>query len=210
MKNVTLSAACLVPVLLVGANTMLMPSTHLVTHGQGAVLEKTPAKEFFSAIRIEFQKPQYRFTLAEASAGISIPYNVIVDNDYKGISPICQDIGRASSPNEFGLIVFPCLEGDSVNADGTTTRQHYGMKDIGLGAGNPPPGTIRKGTHAQVFEWAGRNWHGPSDTGRALGQPFPPGEYTLVVSCKGETRLDGKNETLSFEVKNLIKIILTK
>ena len=41
--------------------------------------------------------------------------------------------------------------------------------------------TIPAGTYMGQLNWPGRQWDGPSDTGKQLGPAFPPGSYTVHV-----------------------------
>ena len=50
--------------------------------------------------------------------------------------------------------------------------------------------TLRAGRYEGSFEWTGRNWYGPSDTGNPMGAPFPPGTYTLEIRAEGLYRLE--------------------
>ncbi len=54
--------------------------------------------------------------------------------------------------------------------------------DVGLCSEDPGEAiTIPAGTYGGVLNWPGRQWDGPSDTGQPLGDPFPPGAYTVHV-----------------------------
>ncbi len=49
-----------------------------------------------------------------------------------------------------------------------------------------PARTIEKGVYPLSFEWAGRNWTGPSDFDNPKGHLFPPGSYILSVRIVGQ------------------------
>ena len=119
-----------------------------------------------------------RFTLAQAAAGISIPYEVRVQEDLSGIVPTAQDGGQCDPPNNgSGLIAFAQVSGDT---------QRYYRCDTGRCAPHTqPPFTLRAGTSAGMFTWDGKNWMGPSDTGNPEGASFPAGTYTFMISATG-------------------------
>ena len=131
-------------------------------------------------IRIE---PQDGLTSLEAAAaGISIPYTVIVEAPLDDVVPMPQDAGQCGAPGPSGLIVFERLQGGG---------QVYCVCDEGLCAGpDSTPRTLAAGMTEGAFEWTGRNWTGPSDTGNPVGEPFPAGIYTLTVSAAGRYRGD--------------------
>jgi hypothetical protein len=45
--------------------------------------------------------------------------------------------------------------------------------------------TLKQGKFEGSFDWPGKQWSGPSDTGNPLGAPFPPGSYTVAVTFSG-------------------------
>ena len=116
-----------------------------------------------AGVSIVFRAPIVcSFTLAEAQAGISIPYDVVVAQDVAGVTPLPQDGGQCGQPGASGLIVFEQLAGSG---------QKYCLCDTGLCM--PPQGsavTLHAAEYPASFKWDGRNWNGPSDTGnlRAL------------------------------------------
>jgi hypothetical protein len=129
-------------------------------------------------VSIAFRAPVIcTFTLAQAQAGITIPYDVVVASDVAGVVPAPEDAGGCGAPGSSGLIVFEKLGGGG---------QSYCLCDTGLCApGALPPVTLHAGTYASSFAWSGRNWTGPSDTGNPMGTVFPAGPYVLTVSSKG-------------------------
>jgi hypothetical protein len=129
-------------------------------------------------VSIAFHPPvACAFTLAQAQAGIAIPYDLVVASDVANVAPRAQDAGGCGQPGSSGLILFERLEGGG---------QSYCLCDTGLCAPTPPPPTtLHAGTYASSFSWDGKNWSGPSDTGNPQGAPFPPGDYTLTVSATG-------------------------
>lgn len=139
------------------------------------------------------------FRVSRALAGVSIAYQVVVDQDVQNVKPVPQDDGHCGKPAwPDGLILFEELSGQG---------QKYCKCDIGL---CPPPDqkpvTIKKGVYPFTFEWHGRNWQGPSDTGNPEGEPFPPGTYILTISAKGEAKVLGMPTFQPFEVVRTVPI----
>lgn len=130
------------------------------------------------------------FTLAEAAAKISIPYDLVVDEDVPGFVP--------TQPYWYGSTAANLALQESLGGGG----QGYCLCDQGLpypqcplddgGLGSPDGGatgacgevTIPAGTYHRVFTWDGRNWTGPSDTDNPEGPPFPAGDYAFDVSTQ--------------------------
>jgi hypothetical protein len=162
-------------------------STVLVTR-----LSPLPAPAFSCArdddstlpgVRIQFGKDApCEFTLAQAAKGIEIPYTVRVDHDVPDFASEALDIGGCMIPAAGQLGTFERLSGNG---------QRYALNDVGGCFGAPlRPGTLRKGSYPHVFQWKGRNWGGPSDTGEPQGPPIPPGIYELNVESRGFTEFD--------------------
>jgi hypothetical protein len=129
-------------------------------------------------VSIAFRSPVVcTFTLAQAQAGIAIPYDVVVASDVADVVPVPQDAGNCGAPGSSGLIVFEQLGGGG---------QSYCLCDTGLcPPGSLPPVTLHAGSYGSSFGWSGRNWAGASDTGNPMGAAFPAGNYALSVSAKG-------------------------
>lgn len=127
-------------------------------------------------LTIRFGEPlRCVFTLAEAAAGITIPYDVTSVVDIDDVVPVPADEGACGQPGPSGLIVFEKLSGGG---------QSYCLCDVGLCARQTfAPRTVAAGSYAGAFTWDGRSWSGPSDTGNPKGPPFPPGDYVLSVSA---------------------------
>jgi len=147
-------------------------------------------------VTIQFKAERCTFTLAEAAAGLTIPYQVLVSAAWEGLVPQPQDAGHCDQPGPSGLILFERLSGDD---------QEYCVCDTGLCM--PPDDTpigLSPGAYPGQFEWDGKNWWGPSDTMNPKGEPFPAGTYTLEVSAKGQ-RVSPPGP---FEVKATLTITL--
>lgn len=130
-------------------------------------------------------------TVAEAAAGLTIQYDVLVAEKVAGVVPMPQDGGQCGKAGPGGLIPFHMIAGGG---------QKYCLCDTGLCM--PPSDTpvdLQAGTFSSSFDWDGVNWAGPSDTGNPKGKPFPPGSYTVTVSAKG-TMPDGVGGKQPFEV----------
>ena len=125
-----------------------------------------------TGVTIEITTSACTWTLEEAAAGLKIGYQVKIDEEVTGVVPMPQDAGGCGKPDETGLIVFPRDE---------------------------TPTILQAGTFPKVFEWDGREFQGPSDTGFQPGDPFPPGAYTLSLKATGRWE-DAPDGTRGFEV----------
>jgi hypothetical protein len=145
----------------------------------------------FPHVRLTISASTCTFTLAEAMAGISVPYDLIVDQDVPGFAPAATYPYASDAAN---LVLNEVLAGQA---------QRYCVCDKGLpdpgcptdGGGidhqppdaSPPgtvcsPVTVPAGDYHRAFTWDGRNWGGPSDTFRPEGALFPAGDYQLTIS----------------------------
>ena len=127
-------------------------------------------------VSIEPISPQCVFTLKEVAAGIHIPYNLVVASALSNLVPEVQDIGYCDQPDESGLILFEKLTGSG---------QNFCLCDTGGCMQDDRLVSLVPGIYAHSFDWIGKNWRGPSDTGDSQGAPFPTGTYSLDLSAKG-------------------------
>jgi hypothetical protein len=129
-------------------------------------------------VSIHILRDDCTFTLAEARAGISVPYEVTVANDVEQVvvtpaaGTYCYQAGTS------GLLVFENLGGGG---------QHYCLCDRGLPNRSycEQPATLHAGVYSAAFTWDGRNWTGPSDTNNPKGEYFPVGAYRLDIIAQG-------------------------
>lgn len=156
------------------------------------------ASEAEPAISVRVPSDEYRFTLAEAAAGVRFDYDLLVAEDLEGIIPFPQDTGGGMGGGPSGLMPFETITGDG---------QSYGLYDVGLGQPDLRPRRIEQGTYPYSFVWDGRNWGGPSDTSMPKGEPFPPGTYTLRVRVRGE--IETPKGRKPYDVSDNARIILT-
>jgi hypothetical protein len=128
-------------------------------------------------VSIEFNTSDCNYMLAEAAAGITVDYEVIVEADISSVFPQPQDGGGCGQPGPSGLILFEDLSGGG---------ERYCLCDQGNCPGpSGDPVTVVQGVHPASFTWDGRNWGGPSDFDAPKGDPFPAGDYILTVSAVG-------------------------
>lgn len=166
--------------------------------GGGASPCETSGSSTLPGVSIEFTANDCTFTVAEAAAGIQIGYQVVVANDVPNVHPLSQDTGCGGAGPSL-LYVFENL-GDN--------GQNYCICDQGLCPGSgPDPVTIPQGTYAASFSWDGKNWSGPSDTGMPKGAAFPPGDYTLTVSSKGDFTEAGVNKPYEVIGKAIVHLV---
>lgn len=149
-------------------------------------------------IKVEFPKDGYRFKVDEVAKGIKITYKVVIAKDIEGMmpSPFGPSFHEPAGPS--GLHPREKIFGNG---------QLYALLDFGLAF--PPkikPRTLKKGTYTHTFDWDGRNWTGPSDTGNPKGKPFPPGTYELSIEMHGNRVLE--KVMMPYEIKGKTKLVL--
>lgn len=152
------------------------------------------------------------FSLAEARAGISIPYDVVIDEDVPGFAP--------AQPYPYGANVSGLSVSEMLRGGGQT----YCLCDQGLPYASCPladggvshpidstpcgPVTLKKGVYSRAFDWDGVNWTGPSDTGNPKGPPFPPGDYALTIATSpGTLAGDASAGPVSASMKLLVRLV---
>ena len=82
---------------------------------------------------IQFKGERCRFTLAEAAAGLVIPYQVLVQSAWEGVIPQPQDAGGCDQPGPAGLIPFERLSGGDHLHTGTVVGKLEGDREATLG-----------------------------------------------------------------------------
>jgi hypothetical protein len=163
-------------------------------------IESPPQNNIKNIISIQFSQPSYTFTLAQASAGIEIPYQIIIaeniDTIYARSGKQCP--GR---PDSSGLIPFEILSGNG---------QRYCLCDEGLCFVLDTNGVISKlvkGTYQETFSWQGHNWNGASDYNAPLGPAFPAGTYFLKIGVGGKNKVGNSFE--GFSIADSVSVVLT-
>jgi hypothetical protein len=137
----------------------------------GASYSTLPGATFVFAVQ------RCRYSVAEAQNGIDIVYELDLEEPVGGVMPLALDAGRCEQPGASGLIVHSELTDES---------HTYCECDVGLCPGDDAPRiTLVPGAYSDRVHVVARDWQGPSDTGAALGDPFPPGAYELVLVAKG-------------------------
>jgi hypothetical protein len=157
-----------------------------------------PAKEFAKAVKIEFPKDGYTLTRADAAKGAKLEYKIVVAEDRAGVValPFGPSFHEPAGPS--GLHPREAISGNN---------QRYCLEDFGLAF--PPKGkaaTLKKGEYKHAFEWDGRNWSGPSDTGQKKGPAFPAGTYDVTVTIHGE--LETAKGRVPYSLTEKTKLVL--
>src|SRR5690606_13544897 len=68
--------------------------------------------------------------------------------------------------------------------------------------------SLEPGSAAETFGWCGRQWFGPSDTSNPVGDPLPPGRYTISVRGDGTyTTSDGEEERWELEASYEFELV---
>lgn len=146
---------------------------------------QTTATSTLPGVSVEFLATDCTFTLAEAAAGIQIDYQIVVASNVPNVHPVPQSTGCNGAGSSL-LFVFENLGSDD---------QNYCLCDLGkCPTPDPDPVTIPQGAYPASFLWDGRNWSGPSDFDAPKGPAFPPGDYTLAVTSKGDWTDAGVNK----------------
>ena len=151
-------------------------------------------------VRLELSGDRCRWAIDEVAAGIEIPFALVAETAVTAV-PIGQDAGGCGGP--FGLELLYTF----IDIRGSDDR--YCLCDTGLCAGTETPVDVSEGRSEATIEWSGRNWGGPSDTGNPMGEPFPPGRYTVSVSARGYT-LDAAGVQVPYELRSSMQIELTE
>jgi hypothetical protein len=157
-------------------------STSSASSSSGSLACHQTSTSTLPGASIAFTGATCTFTLAQAKAGIQIPYVVSIVADIPGVTPTAQDWGNCDVPGPSGLTTFERLAG---------AGQNYCLCDVGFCPPGSPQVTLKTGMYPGAFSWSGQNFSGPSDTGNKPGAYFPPGDYTLTVSAKGTVASDG-------------------
>lgn len=162
-------------------------------------------------VQIVSKATQCVFSLAEARAGISIPYDVVIDEDVPGFAPVQP---YPYGANVSSLFVAELLRGGSQSyclCDQGLPYASCPLSDGGLSHPNGTacePTTLKKGVYSRAFIWDGVNWTGPSDTGNPKGSPFPPGDYTLTISTsQGKVAGDASSDAVSASARLLVRLV---
>ncbi|MCL2449160.1 MAG: hypothetical protein FWD17_09450 [Polyangiaceae bacterium] len=154
----------------------------------------------FQGVSANQPSPVCVFTVAQAQAGITIGYNIVVDQDVPDFTPAPpypypDHVGAGANFFQTGaanLAVKAVLSGAGQSYCVCDLGLPYPQCPVGDGEGGTAPldsnadacapVTIPAGAYPMTFTWDGRNWDGPSDTGNEEGNLFPAGDYQLVVS----------------------------
>lgn len=125
---------------------------------------------------IRFLPQQDTFTLAEAQAGVTFEYEILVEADLESVQPMAG-AETCDQPDPSGLYTSGRVAGGD---------QSYCVCDVGIcPCCDFPVITLAAGVYPGSFEWNGVNWTGPSDFGNPFGPPFPPGDYEVTISADG-------------------------
>ena len=151
-------------------------------------------------VQVEFPG-KCEWSVDEVREGISIPYEVVVDEAIGGVIPEPTDAGGCDRPGDSGLILGGTIQGDG---------QKWCRCDVGLCMEpNYDPRTLQPGTYEGEIKWEGHNWNGPSDYGAQKGDYFPPGTYQVEVEATGQ-RIDPDGGIDDFLVESTLEIELTE
>jgi hypothetical protein len=143
-------------------------------------------------VRLDLTEIPASLTLAEAAAGVTFRYAVVVEAGVPGVASLPLDAGQCDAPGPSGLRLLERLSGEG---------QTFCLCDVGRCFPQVEPLDLLPGRHAEALEWTGRNWFGPSDTGNAMGDPFPPGRYIFEVRAEGTYAGPPGARALPFEIR---------
>ena len=135
------------------------------------------------------------FTLSKLAAGVTFHYKVDVDKDLDLVLTSPLDAGWCDEPGPSGLRTLEKIHGND---------QAYCVCDVGYCGKEPGFEKLAAGKTEHSFDWDGKNWNGPTETGTPKGDPFPPGDYVAVVRAEGQYKKSGV--TKSFAVNGTLPI----
>ncbi|TNE46495.1 MAG: hypothetical protein EP343_23090 [Deltaproteobacteria bacterium] len=156
-----------------------------------------------SGVSIDMTSTRCRFTLAEIAQGQKLSYLVKIGaTQVKGLTFYSkqQDGGGCQQPGSSGLRVFYRIQGGG---------QNYCICDTGLCQGNSDFVSLQGGEFAEAFDWDGKNWNGPSDTGNPKGAAFPAGTYTLTLKIVGNWKASPDGPETPFTVMATKELVLS-
>lgn len=148
-------------------------------------------------VAIDLSGNECVYSLAEVAAGITFHYRILVEEELHDVASRPLDAGQCDEIGPSGLRTLEKIHGGS---------QTWCICDSGWCAAPQDGVTLFPGEYADSFDWDGLNWNGPSDTGDPPGDPFPVGQYNLVVRAEGKY---GKLQS-DFAVTATMQIHLTK
>lgn len=159
----------------------------------------TSGSSTLAGVSIHFPAQRCTFSQAEALAGVTFQYEVVIEHDVAGVLSGPQDWGHCDGPGPGGLYVLPTISGNG---------QSYCICDVGL-CPQPllSPNVLTMGTYSGTFFWDGVNWIGPSDTGNPKGDPFPAGVYTLSIRGTGLI-VESNGGTTPYEVVGTMDVTI--
>jgi hypothetical protein len=185
-----------------------------------------------TGVHIEFPSQPCVFTLADAAKGVLFHYDLVVDQDVVGyVSRPTTGTGVIEYPGDSidGFRVATRIEGGGQRFCLCDQGPPFGFCDLsdgGVGylynadgSAACDPITISKGVRhltwpsyspgdtAVLVPWHGRNWSGPSDTGERERDPFPPGDYALVVTLAGRLATDAGTTDVGAEARFLVRLV---
>ncbi len=162
-----------------------------------------PPPGILPGVSIDISGNPETITLAEAAAGVLFQYEIVVEKGLEGVISRPLDAGRCDQLHVSGLRILESIAGDD---------QLYCLCDTGHCLPMEDSVTLRTGRYKGSFEWTGRNWRGPSDTGNRVGDPFPPGRYTLEIRAAGlhRSREDCATCQVPYEVSAKIEFDLVQ
>lgn len=146
-----------------------------------------------NGVSIEFAADRCTWTLAEAAAGIEIPYTIRIVEE-QTIMPTSQQNG-CDVPGPSGLRQQERVHGGD---------HLYCLCDVGLCMADNISVSLVPGDYEFAVVWDGVNWTGPSDFGNPKGEPFPPGIYNVEVRAIGT--VDGDE----YEVTGVLPLSLVE
>jgi hypothetical protein len=174
-----------------GAESFL---SYQITGERKNAVSPRPCSAPLENVRLAFRTTRCEYTLAEAAAGIRIPYELVIEQGVTGFTPapypyrtsvaslVMQESLRGGTSSycncDRGGPLWWCPANDRGSFSPHTTSTDGGQV--------PFPGEcsaidLVPGVHPLEFEWTGRNWFGASDTNQPMGAPFPPRDYALTV-----------------------------
>ncbi|MBN1959579.1 MAG: hypothetical protein JW841_01420 [Deltaproteobacteria bacterium] len=128
-------------------------------------------------VSIEFPHQSCDYTIEQAQLGFYVDYIVKINETITDVIPRALDTGDCEKPGPSGLVIHYQFGDDPYV---------YCQCNTQLCTNEPlATVTLEPGEFASHVWVQARQWQGPSDTNEMPGDPFPVGEYDVILVAEG-------------------------